>query len=516
MNEAVDTIDQTDNKDRAEIVRATLRLSLAYWALFFVADSVLGLFINVDPIDSAPNKLVPFGAGALMTYIMSLLLFRMRRLSFARKALLGLLMTVVAAPLFTAIDFITYWICVYPAPVKFNPLYTGYTLIEGASILFGWSCLFIALLYHFEVRERERKLAAIREEALTAQMQALRYQVNPHFLFNTLNSIAGLIEEGAATRAGRMVLSLSTLMRSTLSLDPMHDVALADELALQEEYLGDRARAFLGSHDLYHRHARGAACRAGAQPDSAAVGRERDQARSEHYQWSGRDRSKGPAASRSPAYHGGERHAHERQWKKSLTRYGCGAAQRCRAPARPIPGDSHFSSGRVAPAAIARSSTYREARVKGLTVLLVDDEPLARRRLTRLLSRMDWIGRIEEAADVSEACRKAARHETGCVASRHPDAGWQRVRRAGAVGTRAPYRRFRDGLRPSRVARFRVPRHRLRDQAHRAGPIRPGHGTGESRDELASSARAHRRTAETVASLKRALSAAIRRAVSSG
>jgi two-component system, LytTR family, sensor kinase len=85
--------------------------------------------------------------------------------------------------------------------------------------------------------ERERLLEIARKEALAAQMQALRYQINPHFLFNTLNSIAGLIEEGAATRAERMVLSLSTFMRTTLSLDPMHDVSLADELALQEEYL---------------------------------------------------------------------------------------------------------------------------------------------------------------------------------------------------------------------------------------------------------------------------------------
>ncbi|MBN9548818.1 MAG: histidine kinase, partial [Alphaproteobacteria bacterium] len=98
-------------------------------------------------------------------------------------------------------------------------------------------CLFVALLYYFEVRDRERRLAAVREEALSAQMRALRYQVNPHFLFNTLNSIAGLIEEGSATRAERMVLSLSTFLRTTLSLDPMHDVPLADEISLQEEYL---------------------------------------------------------------------------------------------------------------------------------------------------------------------------------------------------------------------------------------------------------------------------------------
>ncbi len=220
-----------------DIVRATLRLSLVYWASMFGADSVLGYFINIDPLESAPLKFVLFGAGALMTYGMSLLLFRLRRLSFTHKALLCFLLTAVTAPVFTAVDFFNYVVCQYPKPVSFDPVYSGYMLIEGASMLFGWSCLFVALLYHFEVRERERRLAAIREEALTTQMRALRYQVNPHFLFNTLNSIASLIEEGAADRAERMVQSLSNFMRSTLSLDPMHDLPLASELALQEDYL---------------------------------------------------------------------------------------------------------------------------------------------------------------------------------------------------------------------------------------------------------------------------------------
>ncbi len=216
---------------------AALRLGLVYWTCMFVADSVLGYFINIDPVESAPLKLVMFGASALMTYAMSRPLLRFRRMSFTRKALLGFAMTAVAAPLYTAIDFMNYAICQYPRPVGFDPVYSGYTLIEGASMLFGWNCLFIGLLYSFELRDRERRLAAAREEALTAQMRALRYQVNPHFLFNTLNSIGGLIEEGSATRAERMLLLLSTFLRATLSLDPMQDVSLADELALQEEYL---------------------------------------------------------------------------------------------------------------------------------------------------------------------------------------------------------------------------------------------------------------------------------------
>ncbi|QSA97791.1 sensor histidine kinase [Methylococcus sp. EFPC2] len=239
MNTTADIAVTTDDTTvSCGIMQAALRLNLLYWLCMFVADSILGYFISIDPIESAPLKVVLFGISAVMTYLMARLLIRMRhRLSFLQKALLCFLMTAVTAPIYTAIDFINYTICQYPKTVAFDPLYSGYTLIEGASMLFGWSCLFVAVLDNFEVLERERLLAIARKEALAAQMQALRYQINPHFLFNTLNSIAGLIEEGAATRAERMVLSLSTFMRTTLSLDPMHDVSLADEISLQEEYL---------------------------------------------------------------------------------------------------------------------------------------------------------------------------------------------------------------------------------------------------------------------------------------
>lgn len=80
---------------------------------------------------------------------------------------------------------------------------------------------------------------------LEAQMRALRYQLNPHFLFNTLNSVAGLIEEGATKRAENMVLSLSSFLRTTLSFDPMHEVMLADEMALQRAYLEIERERFL-------------------------------------------------------------------------------------------------------------------------------------------------------------------------------------------------------------------------------------------------------------------------------
>ena len=215
------------------LYQAAYRLDLIYWVCMYLADSILRYFINIAPIESTPHKLMLFGVSALMAYLMARILIRVRGLFFPLKALLCLVMTIVAALVYTAIGFLN----LYSQSVPFDPIYASYTLIQYVSMMFGWNCLFLAVVDNFEMVERELQLAALREEALTAQMQALRYQINPHFLFNTLNSIAGLIEEGAATRAERMVLSLSTFMRTTLSIDPMNDVTLADEVALQQEYL---------------------------------------------------------------------------------------------------------------------------------------------------------------------------------------------------------------------------------------------------------------------------------------
>ncbi len=244
MESTVENLADTKN-EACGAVQAAFRLSIMYWICMFMADSVLGYFIKIDPIESAPLKLILFGASALMTYLMARILIHLRSLSFLQKALLCFLMTLVAAPIFTAIDFINYTICQYPKPVSFDPMYSGYTLIEGASMMFGWNCLFVSVLDNFEMVEHERQLAALREIALSSKMQALRYQVNPHFLFNTLNSIAGLIEEGATVRAQKMMLSLSTFLRTTLAIDPMRDVTIAEEVALQVEYLAIEQERFL-------------------------------------------------------------------------------------------------------------------------------------------------------------------------------------------------------------------------------------------------------------------------------
>src|SRR5262249_40914539 len=82
-----------------------------------------------------------------------------------------------------------------------------------------------------------------------SQLHALRAQLNPHFLFNSLNAIAVLARRGATTEVVRMVSGLSDLLRETLDESKPHLVSLGDELAVVSKYLaieqariGDRLR----------------------------------------------------------------------------------------------------------------------------------------------------------------------------------------------------------------------------------------------------------------------------------
>jgi type II secretory pathway pseudopilin PulG len=101
----------------------------------------------------------------------------------------------------------------------------------------AWSAFYVATQAQAQALGAQRRLADAESAAQAAQVRALRYQVNPHFLFNTLNSLSSLVMTGRSDRAEAMLLALSTFFRSSLSLDPTADVSLAEEIDLQRLYL---------------------------------------------------------------------------------------------------------------------------------------------------------------------------------------------------------------------------------------------------------------------------------------
>ena len=101
----------------------------------------------------------------------------------------------------------------------------------------AWSAFYLATLAQAQALRAQRRAAAAESAAQTAQVRALRYQVNPHILFNTLNSLSSLVMTGRTERAEEMLLALSTFFRTSLSLNPTADVTLAEEIDLQRLYL---------------------------------------------------------------------------------------------------------------------------------------------------------------------------------------------------------------------------------------------------------------------------------------
>ena len=114
---------------------------------------------------------------------------------------------------------------------------------NGYFFFIAWATLYLALSYAAEIGALERRTADLRAAAQSAELRALRYQVNPHFLFNTLNSLSSLVLAGRNKQAEQMIINLATFFRTSLTGDPTEDVPLAEEIRLQRLYLDiERAR----------------------------------------------------------------------------------------------------------------------------------------------------------------------------------------------------------------------------------------------------------------------------------
>jgi len=111
------------------------------------------------------------------------------------------------------------------------------TYFSSLTVMVAWSVLYFAIKYSKifqEVQKSALKSAAMAHEA---QLKMLRYQLNPHFLFNTLNAISTLILEQQTELANRMVTKLSSFLRYSLDNDPMQKITLDQEIAALKLYL---------------------------------------------------------------------------------------------------------------------------------------------------------------------------------------------------------------------------------------------------------------------------------------
>lgn len=122
-----------------------------------------------------------------------------------------------------------------------SPDFRWYMLFMSVSyaffMIFVWSTLYFGINYHFRlINEKKLHIEAVRLSHLS-QIKMLRYQINPHFLFNTLNAVSTLVLRGSKEKANGMLIRLSTFLRFSLDNDPEKKIRLYDELKALMLYL---------------------------------------------------------------------------------------------------------------------------------------------------------------------------------------------------------------------------------------------------------------------------------------
>jgi hypothetical protein len=147
-------------------------------------------------------------------------------------------MALVMSVLWTVVGYgIYYGLLGNPWPPKYSPAaLLTVAVINGTLIMSGWLCIY----FFYQLFDRYNRLqieqlrlaAAVKE----AELRALKSQINPHFIFNSLNSLRGLIEENP-DRARQAVTQLANLLRYSLQSGQMETVAFDDELRVVNDYL---------------------------------------------------------------------------------------------------------------------------------------------------------------------------------------------------------------------------------------------------------------------------------------
>jgi sensor histidine kinase YesM len=117
-------------------------------------------------------------------------------------------------------------------------------VLSSTLLLLCWSVLYFGIKFYESQRKQEEAMLKAVALAQEAQLKMLRYQLNPHFLFNTLNAISTLILDNQNKKANHAVTRLSEFLRYTLDQDPMKKVTLRQEIEALDLYLGTERLRF--------------------------------------------------------------------------------------------------------------------------------------------------------------------------------------------------------------------------------------------------------------------------------
>jgi two-component system, LytTR family, sensor kinase len=197
-----------------------------------------------SPLQAIFDVLILVATGFGLTTLYRLLYRRWRRQAVPpiRLATLVLLLAAAGAPVWFEPQVLLTWIAarVHPSLVRWMPSFTFIPLdtwvFEGF-VLLTWSLLYFGANGWISLQLERRRAARAEALAQSARLRALQSQLEPHFLFNTLNGISSLVVEGRSEAATTMIALLSEFLRLALQTVETPQITVAEEMVFVQHYL---------------------------------------------------------------------------------------------------------------------------------------------------------------------------------------------------------------------------------------------------------------------------------------
>jgi signal transduction histidine kinase len=215
--------------------RAFWMLQAAGWTGYLLLRTVSSIS-NGPSIEGVLAVLIETVVGYCITLLLSTLYGYYRRLPRVSGILLSLVTLAGATLIYAVIDAFNFSFIRNAEPGITLALVLG-TIFLNFVVLAGWSALYFGINFYLIVEEQADQMQHLESQASSAQLAMLRYQLNPHFLFNTLNSISTLVLLKQTERANAMLSRLSAFLRYTLANEPTAHVTVAQEVETLKLYL---------------------------------------------------------------------------------------------------------------------------------------------------------------------------------------------------------------------------------------------------------------------------------------
>ncbi len=215
--------------------RAFWLLQSVGWSGYFVLRSLSGISNAMGPLFILPTAIAT-ATGYCLTLIMAVV-FRYLITRKPRVTWGGSVLTVLAASaVFSVIEVWAFTGFFRSGEIPSGLQFFGAILLDF-TLLVAWSGLYFGINFYILIEEQNDQLLRLETQSSNAQLAMLRYQLNPHFLFNTLNSISTLVLLKQTERANAMLSRLSSFLRYTLANEPTAQVPLSQEVETLKLYL---------------------------------------------------------------------------------------------------------------------------------------------------------------------------------------------------------------------------------------------------------------------------------------